>query len=79
MSDDIVIQLRKIVPIHEGRKGHDCIAEAADEIELLRNLVETYQKESKMYQASYVLAKKWNENYLLEINRLRERIAKNAL
>ena len=36
MADDIVTRLRRIVPIHEGRWGHDCIAEAADEIERLR-------------------------------------------
>jgi predicted transcriptional regulator len=36
MPDDIVTQLRFIVPIHEGRRGHDCIAAAADEIERLR-------------------------------------------
>ena len=36
VSDDIVTQLRAIVPIHEGRKGHGCIAKAADEIERLR-------------------------------------------
>lgn len=34
--DDIVAKLRKIAPIHDGRKGHDCIADAADEIERLR-------------------------------------------
>ena len=36
MADDIVTQLRFIVPIHEGRRGHNCIAAAADEIERLR-------------------------------------------
>lgn len=36
MGDDIVERLRFIVPIHEGRRGHDCIAAAADEIERLR-------------------------------------------
>ena len=36
MSDDIVTRLRAIAPIHEGRKRHECIFEAADEIERLR-------------------------------------------
>jgi hypothetical protein len=40
MGDDIVERLRFIVPIHEGRRGHDCIAAAADEIERLRREVD---------------------------------------
>jgi hypothetical protein len=36
MIDDIVTRLRRIVPIHEGRKNHECIGEAADEIERLQ-------------------------------------------
>ena len=44
MADDIVTQLRFIVPIHEGRRGHDCIAAAADEIERLRAEVERLMK-----------------------------------
>ena len=43
MTDDIVTRLRKIARIHEGRVGHDCINDAADEIERLRAEVETYK------------------------------------
>lgn len=35
--DDIVTRLRAIAPIHEGRKRHECIPEAADEIERLQD------------------------------------------
>lgn len=42
MSDDVVTRLNLIAPIHEGRKGHDCIAEAADEIERLRGLMKAF-------------------------------------
>ncbi len=42
MGDDIVTRLRKIAPIHEGRIDHDCIAEAADEIERLRETVQNF-------------------------------------
>jgi hypothetical protein len=44
VPDDIVDRLRFIVPIHEGRRGHDCIAAAADEIERLRREVEQEQE-----------------------------------
>ena len=37
VTDDIVTRLRAIAPIHEGRKRHECISEAADEIERLRS------------------------------------------
>ena len=36
VTDDIVTRLRHIAPIHEGRIWHECIAQAADEIERLR-------------------------------------------
>jgi hypothetical protein len=37
VTDDIVADLRYCADIHVGRIRHECIAEAANEIERLRN------------------------------------------
>lgn len=47
MNDDIVTRLRAIAPIHEGRKRHECISEAADEIERLRKELQSYYDEDE--------------------------------
>lgn len=63
MTDDIVTRLRKIAPIHEGRKGHECIAESADEIERLR------AERQKQYTLllNVVEGKNWNPVQIAEI------------
>ena len=67
MSDDIVTRLRHIAPIHEGRIWHECIAQAADEIERLRAEVErlTHIKSVNLYEESLALTEtdiaKWDD------------------
>lgn len=69
MADDIVTRLRRIVPIHEGRWGHDCIAEAADEIERLR--VEINDSTKALSRNATALMKQVEENSRLRAENAR--------
>ena len=75
MTDDIVTQLRAIAPIHEGRKGHGCIAKAADEIERLRA---GDDKDSLLWRLNFAYNNPFREHLLpeaaTEIQRLRAEV-----